>query len=138
MADAIVIGNENKFVKDANSKAMTLYNVTSEPGGTYTALCNTDTTSYQVPADKKFIILGIDIWGSNTAFANVQLWEHSSAGSAGGTMVFTTQNATDTNAKFFVLPHFQTYIEIATGDYINFYFSESRQYCIVYGVELDA
>ena len=34
MADAIVIGNENKFVKDANSKAMTLYNVTSEPGGT--------------------------------------------------------------------------------------------------------
>tara|TARA_R110000824_G_scaffold286576_1_gene474714 strand:+ start:121 stop:537 length:417 start_codon:yes stop_codon:yes gene_type:complete len=138
MAEPVIIGTENKFIKAATNKAMTLYNVTSEPGGTYTALCNTGTTSYQVPVGKTFRILGIDIWGSNTAFANVQLWEHSSAGSAGGTMVFTTQNATDTNAKFSTLPHFQTYIEIATGDYINFYFSESRQYCIIYGVEDDA
>ena len=138
MAEPVIIGSENKFIKAATNKAMTLYNVTSEPGGTYTALCNTGTTSYQVPVGKTFRILGIDIWGTNTSFGAVQLWEHSSAGTAGGTMVFDTENATDTNAKIQTLPHFQTYIEITTGNYINFYLEQARQYCIIYGVEDDA
>jgi hypothetical protein len=53
-------------------------------------------------------------------------------------MVFDTENATDTNAKFSILPHFQTYIEISTGNYINFFLEQARAYCIVYGVELNA
>jgi hypothetical protein len=138
MAEPVVIGNEqNKFIKDTNTKALTLYNTTFEPNNTYTAM-QENAANYQVPVGKKFVVLRIKIYGSNTAFGNVHLYEHSSASTSGGSSKFYTQNATDANAKFNMIDVPNAYIEFATGNYINFFFSEARAICIIYGVELDA
>ena len=137
VSEPVIIGTENKFIKDTTSKALTLYSTVSEPSGTYNALSSLG-SSYLVPVGKKFIILSFTTWSSNTSFGAVQLLEHTVASSSGGTIVFDIENATDTDHKFSVLPTFQTYIEISAGNYINFYLEQARAYGIVYGVEVDA
>jgi len=131
----VVIGNDaNKFLKDATSKAMTLFCPNGFLNGSYESMHDSTNADYQVPADKKFCILNVTIVGASNATGqkNSQINYHTVADSSGGTKVSAWQTIT-------TFPYsYQTYIEIPTGQYINAFGEANSINIMVYGVEIDA
>ena len=84
MGEPVVIGNDQiKFVKDANSKQMTLWTkdtsyMSAESGA----------GTYQVPLGKKFIILQVRVMRQQTHLNTPIIFETASSGAATGTIIF--------------------------------------------------
>ena len=134
----VVIGWQgNKFLKDANSKAFSLY----QPNGllndsNYTSFYSSETSAvYQVPADKAYVILQITLVGaSDSAFQKNMMLGYS-----------TTQ---DSSTGFTKVQHWQSsvmnpytyecYISIPTGNYITGFGEANSGNLILSGVEIDA
>ena len=120
MTDPITIGNaQNKWIKDANTKMMTLTLPASGSGYT-SLLVSGSTTSYLIPAGKKFIILAID-----TQTDTNYLKRHTVVNASGGTLLFNKSSTTGTFGDL--------YVEVAAGNYINTFNSNYRM--VLTGVE---
>lgn len=143
MADPIIIGTETKFIKDANSKQLTLYCPVAEPASTYSLHNCEDNANYSVPADKKFVITSISMDNvRDSVLPTLQLyWGPNSDSTVGATQFFYKYGAVPegtANATGNLTQWYHTSIEIATGNYINFKFDSGYCSCVVNGVELDA
>ena len=139
MTDPVVIGmHECKWIKDANTRMFSLFAKASS-GGTYDAFQELDGTDYQVPVDKKFIILNHTSTPYNTSgtvAAESTLYRHSSAGVAGGDKLQTNFGALGEGCVGIVTP---LYIEVPTGEYINLKNGGSGiAYDTITGVETNA
>ena len=124
MTDPITIGNGvNKWVKDTNTKVVTLYGDTSFASGTYPSMieAGTASTKYIVPVGKKFIILNIF---SSIDMSHGYFTYNTTPDVSGGTQITTLLADVAMNA----------YIEIAAGNYLNCY-ENANNICIVVGVE---
>jgi hypothetical protein len=141
MAEPILVGIEqNKFIKDNDTKMKTLFCPVAEPIAVYSLHDDTD-TNYQVPADKKFIILKIQMAYMNTSGGSAvySFYEHNVADTAGGTKKFGTLVADGTSSTGTIYAISEpAYIEISTGNYINFDINKGRGGLIITGVELNA
>lgn len=132
MAEPVVIGFEqNKFIKDSNSKLITL--IENSFIASYRALEVAETnTDYQVPAGKKFIILSVSMSSEGSTNSKNKFFAHNVANAAGGTEVLHMNLA-----GVGQIQTFPTYITIDAGDYINVYPDTNGCSYNVVGVELD-
>ena len=133
MAEPVVVGyGQNKWVQDANTKAMGLfaYSLSS-----IEALKDDNNNAYQVPALKKFIVLRIDVIPRDDS-AGVILTQNSSAGVSGTRFYAYEDNGTSTTGD---VNHVSIdyYATIDAGNYIN---AQMISYgnVSVFGVETDA
>lgn len=133
MTEPIVIGiGQNKWVQDANTKAMGLfaYSLSS-----IQALVDDNNNSYQVPVNKKFIVLRIDVIPRDDS-AGVILSQDPVAGVSGTMFYGYNDNGTGTTGD---VNHVSVdyYATIDAGNYIN---AQMISYgnCSVFGVETDA
>jgi hypothetical protein len=130
MAEPLTIGiGSNKWVKDANTKMMTLHGASSS--GTLSMHDDTG-VDYQVPVGKKFIILSIQshsggqysTGGSTTALTSTTI-SKSTVTDTAGTPVYTVQSlimrtANSGQGMAYSQPsrNVETYIEIPASNYI--------------------
>ena len=126
MGEPVVIGNDQiKFVKDANSKQMTLWTkdtsyMSAESGA----------GTYQVPLGKKFIILQVRVMRQQTHLNTPIIFETASSGAATGTIIFNAPVIDDT------LMIYNTYIEVGAGQFFGNW-GLTNISMVIYGVELD-
>jgi hypothetical protein len=114
VAEPLVVGyGQNKWIKDANTKAMGLfaYNLSS-----IEALHDDNNNDYQVPAGKKFIVLRIDVIPRDDS-SGVILTQDSSAG-VSGTRFFAYNDGGGSSTPTTPVS-IDYYAEIDAGNYIN-------------------
>jgi hypothetical protein len=125
MTDPVTIGiGANKWIKDANTKMVTIssaYNVS----GYYSLRIAGTSTPYQIPVGKKFVLLYID-----TSKTLGTLKKHTVINSTGGTMLINKYASTSNPYTSFC------YVEIEAGNYINIYHTGNDE-CVLVGVETD-
>ncbi len=131
MAEPVVIGyGQNKWVNDANTKAMGLfaYSLSS-----IEALKDDNNNDYQVPAGKKFIVLRIDVIPRDDS-SGVILTQDSSAGVSGTRFYGYNDNGGGSTPTTPVSIDY--YATIDAGNYIN---AQMISYgnCSIFGVETD-
>ena len=135
MVEPVVIGvGENKWVKDANTKMLTL----NASIGTSNAQSAKDgATPYQVPVGKKFICLSFatSAFSSGTAGqeAGFYIYDDTVQDAGTGTLFFQTHAGAYSNNQTF-----EIYYEIPAGHYVtllNGSFAVSK--LVVVGVETD-
>jgi hypothetical protein len=128
MTEPLTIGiGSNKWVKDANTKMITLHS----PSYSGTLSLHDDTgVDYQVPVGKKLVILSIRAAGggyyvtTSTVLNAIQTFiSKSTVTDTAGTIcyVVNAQQMTDNNAGTAFqppVPSADTYIEVAAGNYI--------------------
>ena len=136
MADPILIGVEqNKFIKDADTKAISLFLPNGFLNNNYLSFHEEGNTNYIVPVDKKFVILDISVVGSGAGTGQLQ-WHmgySTTPDSFTGYTFVLHVNGLQTQPY-----HIYPYIEIPAGNYITA-FGESNSYAlIITGVELNA
>jgi hypothetical protein len=133
MTDPVTIGfGVNKWVKDSDTKMKTLYYMNYGGVSAYTLHDSETGADYQVPTGKKFIILGIVINSDKTSGYDTALWESSSINSSTGTKI-SEFVAMDMGSGGTI----NTYIEIATSKYINYYTSTGISIHVI-GIETNA
>jgi len=126
MAEPVVIGNETiKFVKDANTKQMTLWTTNVS----YQSALDRN-GAYQVPVGKKFIILQVRVTRQSTNMSTPIIFETASSGAAVGTIIFNAPTVTDTMMVY------NTYLEVAAGQFFGNW-GLTNIGMIIYGVECD-
>ena len=136
--DPVLIGfNQFKFLKNSDTKAITLYRTDDAAG--YKVMVNSQGSSYQVPADKKFVILHCTttLSGTGATYQGVAWYEHTVANASGGNkrMGHYTPMVTGDGAN--LVYDFNVYVEIAAGNYINTQHDSAYIREIMTGVELD-
>ena len=136
--DPVIIGwQSNKFLKQATSKALTLYlNTGFLNDNNYTSFYSAGSSSvYEVPASKKFIILQITFQGASDATGqkNVQLGYSTTQDSATGFNKVQHWQALITQPFTY-----ETYIEVSAGNYITGVGEANSANLILSGVECDA
>lgn len=109
MADPVVVGyGQNKWVKDANTRMLTLYT-----DGTAYRSSYLSGSTYQVPAGKKTVVLYVR-WTRNSSNINTPiLWDQTVADSATGT--HRMYGATVTGLQM----ECDCYVEFAENHYIG-------------------
>ena len=136
MAAPILIGVEqNKFIKDSNTKMKTLFVNNGYLDNNYLSGRDETNTDYQVPVGKKFVILEISFVGAGSGTGALQ-WHigySTTANSGTGYNIFMHMQCLQTQ-PFTIRP----YSEIAAGNYITFYGQANSFAPILTGVELDA
>ena len=123
MTEPATLGTHAKWLKDANTKMISLYN--EESVTTHTALkeCSTN-TNYQVPVGKKFVLLNLVARGIK-GHQSIRVFSHSSPSTSGGTQVFTANNGgglllTGYNESQIYQLEFNLYIDgFGAGQYVN-------------------
>lgn len=136
--DPVLIGfNQFKFLKNSDTRALTLYRINDSSG--YEVMENRG-SAYQVPADKKFIILHctMTLSGTSATYQGVTWWEHTAANASGGTEVMSHFTPLVSGDGANLVYDFETYIEIAGGNYINTQHDSNLIREIMTGVEVDA
>jgi len=135
VSDPVVIGHEqNKFIKDSTSKALGLFRPNYAGAGSYWSGRHIDdTTAYQVPADKKFIILQMN-WTCFGSDGQILLYVHNVADSSGGTEIWRGSGISGDFGQCST-PY---YYEVATGNYLNMKSDATNLNWNIFGVEVDA
>jgi hypothetical protein len=112
MTEPVLLGyGNNKWLKDANTKMVTLYQSVEQSAPIALKSFNVD---YVVPAGKKFIILKLNFAHATTSPKYFVIRYFTSASSASGTIFYYAK--IDESA----IPEIDCYIEIPAGNYINF------------------
>ena len=132
MTEPITIGyNTNKWVKDANTKMITLY--VEDGNGAETM--HVDGVNYVIPATKKLTILWLSTVKTGSAGV-LRVYDSGSSDSATGTVKFSRYTYVSSDTQNNVL-NYPTFMTFAAGNYPNFDGPASRS-CIALGVEEDA
>lgn len=131
MTDPIVIGfNQNKWLKDSNTKMLTISKI-NYTSGTYSLEENQ--TDYQVPVGKKFTLLNASFSGNNNY--EIKMTYGGSPNVAGTEIMrFGHGNSTGAGAP----QNVPLYSEISAGNYITVVSNGTDSYVTVIGVEEDA
>lgn len=116
------------YLKDADTKIITLYNPTADSNYRSFHSANTD-TDYQCPTDHIFRIININLIASGTGTEEYYLQSNSSSDSSGGQTILFLK-LTD-NANY----HIPCHIDIEAGDYI---IGRNEMTCVINGIEMDA
>tara|TARA_R110002020_G_scaffold223556_1_gene432711 strand:- start:113 stop:517 length:405 start_codon:yes stop_codon:yes gene_type:complete len=134
MADAIVIGTDVKFVKDANTRMVCMATNVSVGAGILSYEENG--TDYQVPVGKKFIPIRIHAANSSTNNDPFEMYFGPSADTTTGA---TLWGKFRNNANGAPIDFELGAPEIATGQYISLRNGTAGNiYSTLVGVELDA
>jgi len=131
LSEPIVIGyGACKWIKEANTKAVHLYN---QGSGIKTMHDSQTGLDYQVPAGKKLIMLSFTNNQISTGSSSSgQLYESASINSATGTTKLEFGADESNNAK--PMP---VYITFASTKYVNASFGSSTQFLFMLCVETD-
>lgn len=136
MADPVVIGiNQNKFVKDANTKALTLYSTNFSTGA---ESLHAQGVAYVVPAGKKFVALSITWINYSTTRDDVTLYYGTTIDSTAGAtewLKMSIGGTTTDSSDGMTIPIYQ---EIPAANYFTMNAIASGNVPIVFGVECDA
>jgi hypothetical protein len=129
MTDPVVVGIEsgNKWVKEANVIPKTLW--TKNTPAYYSS--EDSAGKYQVPADKKFIILQLRTMRQQTHLDTPLLFETTVPNNSSGTIILNGPCINDT------MMIYNTYIEVGAGKYFGNW-AITNIASIIYGVECDA
>jgi hypothetical protein len=123
MTDPVTIGwNSNKWVKDGNTKMVTLY--TPFPQATYSMHDSATSANYQVPVGKKFILLNISCSvGRNGSNVNMymEFYRNTIPDSlTGASMVAQSYAGVNSQGQAGIQnQNMPTFIEFAAGEYVT-------------------
>ena len=137
MAEPVLVGYEqNKFIKDSDTKALSLHRPNYAGAGSYWSarVQGTDAsaaTAYEVPATKKFVLLQMN-WTCTGAEGQILIYDHDTADTAGGTEVWRGSGVLDVQCST------PMYKEFAAGQFINLKSDSTQLNWNLFGVELDA
>jgi poly-gamma-glutamate capsule biosynthesis protein CapA/YwtB (metallophosphatase superfamily) len=138
-SEPILLGFNNfKFLKNADTKAITLYRKNDSSG--YEPMINSQGGNYLVPADKKLVILHctVTLSGTSATYQTADWYEHTVAGSSGGSKRLGHYTPMVTGDGANLVYDFNVYVEIASGNYVNTNHDSSLVREIMTGVEVDA
>ena len=134
MTDPVVIGfGANKWVKDSNTKIISLYYRNFGGSGAYTLHESGGTTDYQVPVGKKVIILSqMLLTDTGTGSHDEDVWESNAIDSATGTNVYQFLGSNNSGNN-----QYEVWIEFSASKYINYKIGGSTG-IFVTGIETNA
>jgi type 1 fimbria pilin len=142
MTEPVTVGiGATKWVKDSNTKMITLHASTEAGTGSFHDDSDTD---YQVPSGKKFIILEVSCSATYAGDGqrSVQIQKSSTTDTAGtvvlkniGTSYKYQSSSYSSMSEHQLVPNIQTYIEIPAGNFIIGV--TSNAYANITGVETD-
>jgi hypothetical protein len=137
VSDPVVIGYEqNKFIKDATSRALSLHRPNYAGAGSIWSAREegTDASSasaYQVPVSKKFILLQMN-WTCTGAEGQILIYDYDNPDTAGGTEAWRGSGLLDVQCS---TPMYKTFV---AGQYINLKSDSTNLNWNLFGVEVDA
>lgn len=136
MADPVVLGiYQNKFVKNANTKALTLY---STQFGSGAESLHSEGSAYLCPVGKKLVVLNISWLNYSTVRDDVTLYYGTTVDSTAVATEWLKMSIGGTVTDSVDGRSFPVYQEIPASNYLTMNCVNSGNVPIVLAVELDA